>query len=140
MSAFVYILRCADGSYYVGSARGETLDRRVGEHQSGEMGGHTASRLPIELVYAEHFTQITDAIAAERRIEGWGRAKKEALIAGDWDRVQSLAKRPIARSAPSNQPPHAELLAAGEPRSTHDRRASFEASLREAPQDEGRGG
>ncbi len=50
------------------------------------------------LVYAERFDRITDAIAAERRIKGWSRAKKEALIAGDWDRVQFLAKRPLARS------------------------------------------
>ena len=133
MSAFVYILRCADGSYYVGSARGDTLDKRIGEHQGGEMGGYTASRLPVELVCAEQFQAITDAIAAERRIKGWSRAKKEALIAGDGRRVQTLAKRPTARNT---QLPHAEVLAKGEPRSTHTVRASFEASLREAPQDE----
>jgi putative endonuclease len=138
MSAFVYILRCADGSYYVGSARGETLDKRMGEHQSGEMGGYTASRLPVELVYAEHFEAITDAIAAERRIKGWSRAKKEALIAGDWDRVQRLAKRPTARANNTPQPPHAEVLREAKPRSTHKPGASFEAPLRGAPQDEGR--
>jgi putative endonuclease len=135
MSAFVYILRCADGSYYVGSARGETLDKRLGEHQAGSMGGYTASRLPVELVYAEHFQAITDAIAAERRIKGWSRAKKEALIAGNWDRVQALAKRPGART---NQSPHAEVLAEGQPQSTHTHGASFEAPLCGAPQDEDR--
>ena len=80
MSAFVYILRCADGSYYVGSARGATLDKRVGEHQGGEIDGYTSTRRPVTLVFSEQFDRITDAIAAERRIKGWSRVKKEALI------------------------------------------------------------
>ena len=104
MAAFVYILRCADGSYYVGSARGESLEKRLGEHQAGTYGGYTSRRRPVTLAYAEHFDRITDAIAAERQLKGWTRAKKEALIAGDWDLVQSLAKRPAARSL-SPQPP-----------------------------------
>ena len=104
MSAFVYILRCADGSYYVGSARGESLDKRLGEHQAGTYPGYTSQRRPVTLVYAEAFDRITDAVEAERRIKGWGRAKKEALIRGDWDRVQNLAKRPTARQ-PSDQTP-----------------------------------
>ena len=93
MSAFVYILRCADGSYYVGSARGTSLDKRIGEHQAGTYPGYTSQRRPVTLVYAELFERITDAVAMERRIKGWSRAKKEALIQGDWDRLQSLAKR-----------------------------------------------
>ena len=96
MSAFVYMLRCADGSYYVGSARGATLDTRLGEHQSGTLGGYTETRRPVELVFAQHFQQITDAIAAERRIKGWSRAKKDALIRSDWDEVSRLSKRPCA--------------------------------------------
>ena len=94
MSAFVYILRCADGSYYVGSARGESLERRMGEHQAGTFAGYTSRRRPVTLVYAEQFLRITDAIAMERRIKGWSRAKKEALIRGDWDALTRLAKRP----------------------------------------------
>jgi putative endonuclease len=78
MSAFVYMLRCADGSYYVGSARGETLDKRMGEHESGSFGGYTSTRRPVTLVFAEQLDRITDATAAERRIKGWSRAKKEA--------------------------------------------------------------
>ena len=105
VSAFVYILRCADGSFYVGSARGESLDKRIGEHQSGAYPGHTYHRRPVELVYADWFEQITDAIAAERQIKGWSRAKKEALIAKNWDRLQTLAKRPTARTAQSKPPP-----------------------------------
>ena len=112
MSAFVYILRCADGSYYVGSARGDSLDKRMSEHDLRLLGGYTSTRRPVELVYAEQFHFITDAIAAERRIKGWGRAKKEALIRGDWDRVQWLAKRPGARiSDISNPAPHPEVAA-----------------------------
>ncbi len=67
MSAFVYILRCADESYYVGSARGETLDKRLGEHQSGTYPGYTCKRRPVTLVYAEMFECIMDAIAMEHQ-------------------------------------------------------------------------
>ena len=79
--------RCADGSDYVGSARGESLDKRIGEHQAGTYLGYTYHRRPVTLVHAEWFDRITDAVEAERRIKGWSRAKKEALIAQDWDRV-----------------------------------------------------
>ncbi|WP_041929045.1 GIY-YIG nuclease family protein [Methylorubrum extorquens] len=105
MTAFVYMLRCADGSYYVGSARGDSLDGRLAEHQAGTHAGYTYRRRPVTLVYAEWFDRITDAIAMERRIKGWSRAKKEALIAEDWDRVQFLAKRPSARVGLSHPPP-----------------------------------
>ena len=90
--AHVYILRCADGSYYVGSAR-LGLDRRVSEHNQGTYGGYTSKRLPVALVWAEHFADITDAIAVERPIKGWSRAKKEALIKGDYVLIRQLAKR-----------------------------------------------
>ena len=102
LTAFVYMLRCADGSYYIGSARGESLDKRLAEHQAGTRVGYTFHRRPVRLVYAAWFDRITDAIAAERQIKGWGRAKKEALIAEDWDRVQFLAKRPSAKTGSSN--------------------------------------
>ena len=98
MGAFVYILHCADGSYYVGSARGDDLDKRFYEHQAGALGGYTSTRRPVRLVFHEHFERITDAIAAERRIKGWSRAKKEALIRGEWDRLPWLAKRPGGRA------------------------------------------
>ena len=93
MGAFVYMLRCADGSYYVGSATGDDLTRRIAEHQSGAFPGYTSTRRPVELVWSEHFERITDAIAVERQIKGWGRAKKEALMRGDWQSIQQLAKR-----------------------------------------------
>jgi putative endonuclease len=90
--AHVYMLRCADGSYSVGSAR-RGLERRLSEHNSGVFGGFTSKRLPVELVWAEHFLDITDAIAVERQLKGWSRAKKEALIKGDYAAIKALAKR-----------------------------------------------
>jgi|SRR5690242_14115581 putative endonuclease len=91
--AFVYILRCADNSYYVGSATGDDLSKRVAEHQAGAYLGYTYSRRPVTLVWSEHFARITDAIAIERKIKGWSRAKKEALMKGDWSSVASLSRR-----------------------------------------------
>jgi putative endonuclease len=82
MSAFVYMLRCADGSYYVGSATGEDLTKRIAEHQAGAHPGYTWSRRPVVLVWSEHFARITDAIAAERKIKGWSRAKKGGVNQG----------------------------------------------------------
>jgi putative endonuclease len=90
--AYVYMLRCSDGSYYVGSAR-RGLDRRVSEHNEGLYGGYTSTRRPVVLVWAQQFLIVTDAIAVERQIKGWSRAKKEALIRGDYGAVQLLSKR-----------------------------------------------
>jgi len=92
MNAFVYILRCSDGSFYAGSTR-ESLEARVAEHNSGVYGGYTMSRRPVELVWSQDFDRITDAIAAERKLKGWSRAKKEALIAGDPELLHQLSKR-----------------------------------------------
>lgn len=89
MAAFLYILRCSDGRYYVGTTRG-SLETRVSEHN---YGGFTALRRPVKVVFAEEFERITDAIAAERQVKGWTRAKKEALIEGDFDLLRRLAKR-----------------------------------------------
>ncbi len=86
----VYMLLCSDGSYYVGSAR-LGLGQRVAEHNSGIFGGYTSKRRPVELVWHQEFDRITDAIAAERQIKGWSRAKKEALIRGDFAEMQRLA-------------------------------------------------
>jgi putative endonuclease len=93
MGAFVYMLRCADGSFYVGSATGEDLTPRIAQHRAGTFGGYTSMRRPVELVWSEYFDRITDAIAAERQIKGWSRAKKIALIDGDWSSLQKLSKR-----------------------------------------------
>jgi putative endonuclease len=90
--AHVYMLRCSDGRYYVGSAR-LGLDRRLAEHNNGTYGGYTSKRLPVVLVWADHFPDITDAIAVERQVKGWSRSKKEALIRGDYELLRLLAKR-----------------------------------------------
>jgi len=93
MGAYVYMLRCADGSYYVGSATGNDLWKRMAEHETGAYRGYTFKRRPVQLVWSEYFDRITDAIAVERQIKGWSRLKKEALIRGDWDEIKRLAKR-----------------------------------------------
>jgi putative endonuclease len=87
------MLQCSDASYYVGSARGDDLWRRIAEHQTGARAGYTFLRRPVKLVWSEHFDRITDAIAAERKIKGWSRAKKEALINGDWSAIQRYSRR-----------------------------------------------
>ena len=92
MSAYVYILRCADGSFYVGVTR-DSLDRRIGEHQAGRFDGYTARRRPVTLVFQQQFPRVEDAIAAERQIKGWRREKKEALIRGDYSALTGLARR-----------------------------------------------
>ncbi|MBE9551844.1 MAG: GIY-YIG nuclease family protein [Proteobacteria bacterium] len=92
MSAFVYILRCADGKYYVGSTR-DSLEKRIAEHNSGFYDGYTAGRRPVELLWSQDFDRITDAIAAERQLKGWSRSKKEALISGDLNLLRLLSKR-----------------------------------------------
>jgi putative endonuclease len=100
MGAFVYMLRCADASFYVGSATGEDLTRRITQHQAGTFEGYTSTRRPVELVWSEYFDRITDAIAAERQVKGWSRAKKEALIKGDWNSIKRLAKRRAGKPKP----------------------------------------
>jgi len=100
MSAFVYILKCRDGRYYVGTTCG-SLERRVAEHNEGTFGGFTKSRRPVRLVYSESFQRITDAIASERRLKGWSRAKKEALIAGDFETLRQLSRNRTERIHPS---------------------------------------
>ena len=91
-SVHVYMLRCADGSYYVGSTR-KTLDERIGEHNTGAYPGYTSARRPVELAWSQDFPNAVDAIACERQLKGWSRAKKEALIRGDWNMVSALARR-----------------------------------------------
>ena len=100
MSFWAYVLRCADGSYYVGHT--DDLDARFGAHQSGVIEGYTQTRRPVTLAWSQEFSDRDQAFAAERQIKGWSRAKKEALIRGDWDAVHLLAMRtPVVRDASS---------------------------------------
>lgn len=87
----VYILECSDGSYYVGST--PNLGKRLAQHQTGFFGGYTASRLPVQLVWSEKFPTDNDAFLRERQIKGWSRAKKEALIRGDWNGLHEVVKK-----------------------------------------------
>jgi len=89
--AVVYIVRCSDGSYYTGRSL-VSAEKRVSEHNLGIFEGYTKSRRPVTLVFSEHFDRITDAIAFERQVKGWSRAKKEALIRRDWDALRTLAR------------------------------------------------
>ena len=92
--AWVYILRCFDGSYYTGLTKQEGPEAREWEHNKGIYeDAYTSKRRPVKLAYAENFDLVVDAIAAERRIKGWSRAKKEALMAGDWQKLMELSKR-----------------------------------------------
>ena len=90
MSFWVYMLRCADGSYYTGHT--DNLEKRVAEHQTGEVFGYTSTRRPVVLVYREVFKTREEALICERRIKGWSRRKKEAMMRGDWAEVSRLAR------------------------------------------------
>ena len=90
MAFFAYILLCADGSYYTGHT--EDLECRVADHQAGRFGGYTLKRRPVRLEWSQEFVTRYEALSAERQIKGWSRAKKRALIAGDWDRLSNLAR------------------------------------------------
>ena len=92
--AFTYILRCADGSYYAGSTAGE-LHRRIEQHRSGMGSEYTSKRLPLELVWAAEFDRVDDAYFLEKRIHGWSRAKREALIAGEFERLPGLSRKEL---------------------------------------------
>ncbi|MBL8501713.1 MAG: GIY-YIG nuclease family protein [Nitrosomonas sp.] len=88
---WVYILRCADGSYYTGHT--DDLDRRIGQHQAGEYhDGYTAARRPVTLMWSQECTTREEALAAEMQIKGWSRKKKEAMMRGDWKEVSRLAR------------------------------------------------
>ena len=90
--ASVYVLKCADGSYYTGSTR-RIVEERFAEHSAGLGGDYTRRRLPVTLVHTEYFQRITDAIAFERQFKGWSRIKKEAFLRGDFDELKILASR-----------------------------------------------
>lgn len=88
---FAYMLRCCDGSYYVGST--DEFEKRIGEHRHGEGCEWTRQRLPVEFVWRQEFSTREEAKAAEHQIKRWSRAKKEALIAGEFDLLHLLAGR-----------------------------------------------
>jgi len=90
MNYYVYILKCADNSYYTGVTN--NIERRIAEHQNGnDIRCYTFNRRPLELVYSESFPEIDYAIRREKQIKGWNRKKKEALISGSYYKLPKLA-------------------------------------------------
>ena len=94
--AFAYLVRCSDGSYYAGSTH--DLELRLWQHNHGDDGAtYTRRRRPVALVWSAEFEHIGAAFAVEKQIQGWSRAKREALIRNDFDALPELASRPAAR-------------------------------------------
>jgi putative endonuclease len=91
----MYILQCADDSYYVGST--VDLERRLWEHNEGIGAKYTARRRPVELVYAAEFDSVVEAYEREKQVQGWSRAKREALIRGDYGALPALARKDFAK-------------------------------------------
>jgi len=104
MSFYAYMLRCSDGSYYIGHT--DSIERRIAQHQHGELPGYTHKRRPVTLMWSQDFPSRIEALEAERQLKGWTRVKKEALAAGDWDAVRLLSRKSFdtglrLRSAPT---------------------------------------
>ncbi|HSK48816.1 MAG TPA: GIY-YIG nuclease family protein, partial [Coriobacteriia bacterium] len=88
--AWVYMLRCSDGSYYVGSTT--NLPARLIQHNNGGGATYTERRRPVVLVWAMEFDNVRDAFLAEKQIQNWSRAKREALIEGRLDDLPLLSR------------------------------------------------
>jgi len=88
---FTYMLRCSDKSYYVGHT--DDLERRLAEHETGAIGGYTATRRPIQLVWFEEFPTREEAKVVEAQLKKWSRRKKEALIAGRTEELIAAARK-----------------------------------------------
>jgi len=97
MKGWMYILLCANGQYYTGSTN--DLERRLAQHQSGEGANFTRKHLPAKLVYFEEFQLVSDAFYREKQVQGWSRAKKEALINVERNKLHELAECKIGSSA-----------------------------------------
>ena len=89
---FVYILKCADRTFYTGMT--SNISKRLMEHQSGlHKNSYTSFRRPVNLVYYAEFTNVNQAIEAEKQIKKWSRAKKLALAKGEFDKLPLLSKK-----------------------------------------------
>lgn len=91
MPFYVYILGCADGSFYVGSS--ENPRERVNAHNDGRGAAHTYKHRPVHLVYSEALESEIAAINRERQIKRWSHEKKQALVDGNLERLRALSKR-----------------------------------------------
>ena len=99
MAAWAYMLKCSDGSYYVGCTT--NLLQRFGQHQGGTFDGYAACRRPVEMVWSVEVQSINDAIVLERQLKGWSRLKKEAVIRGDFGALHALSKKGFKPSTSS---------------------------------------
>jgi predicted GIY-YIG superfamily endonuclease len=97
MPFYVYVLRCSDGSYYTGHT--DDPDKRMAEHGRGEGSRYTAKRQPLQLIWIADFQTRAEAFELERRLHGWSRAKKEALMRGDFEAIPGLSLNREAREA-----------------------------------------
>ena len=88
--AWTYILECSDGSFYVGST--VDMERRLWEHNEGLGAAYTRRRRPVRLVWAAQFDRVADAYAYEKRVQGWRRAKRLALIEDREEDLPELAR------------------------------------------------
>jgi putative endonuclease len=90
--SYIYILKCSDSTYYTGVT--SNLTQRMFQHNSGFYPDcYTFSRRPVALVFYAEFTDINIAIEKEKQIKKWSKAKKEALIKGDYDSLPNLARK-----------------------------------------------
>jgi predicted GIY-YIG superfamily endonuclease len=105
MAFWAYLLHCRGGLFYAGQT--DDLERRIAEHRSGLVPGFTADHQPVELVWSERFLTRDEAKAAERKLKGWSRAKKLAMIRGDWAKISMLAK---GKNSPSTSSGKTEAL------------------------------
>lgn len=88
---YVYLLKCADGSYYTGVTG--NLPRRLEEHQQGQRRS-TRQRLPIQLAFCTEFSNLSAAISSELEIKSWPRIKKETLIVGGKKQLKRKRRTP----------------------------------------------
>jgi predicted GIY-YIG superfamily endonuclease len=123
MAFWTYMLHCRGGYFYVGHT--DDLERRIGDHKSGLIPGFTADHQPVELVWSDQFANRDDAKAAERKLKSWSRAKKLALIRGDWDAISALAKKKGSASTSSAWTGEGNGTAPKSDHPEHDEGSSF---------------
>ena len=90
MKAWVYVVKCSDTSYYIGSTT--NLEQRIADHNTGRYGGYTSHRLPVKLLWSEEYIDIRDASLLERQLKGWSRKKKEAFMRGDFKLLHEYSR------------------------------------------------
>ncbi|MBL8025665.1 MAG: GIY-YIG nuclease family protein [Fibrobacteres bacterium] len=91
MTGYMYILECADGTYYTGSTK--NLQNRLWQHDNFEGANYTKKKHPSKLVYYEKFKRIDDAYYREKQIQAWSHSKKQALIEGNVEDLKVLGKK-----------------------------------------------